>query len=113
MRDDIDFDFIDSYIGEHADDFQLDIENPTIRFSFDLALESLKEHEIDRCVWTLKKAVELSIDGKQILYIIITLLIDTELYSEAIEVLSEAAEKFFEDKAQTAWWRGYCPDPLK
>ena len=52
MRDDIDFASVDDYINEHSVPFHWQTENPAIRFSFDLALESLRDHEIDRCVWT-------------------------------------------------------------
>lgn len=97
MRDDIDFVFADEYINEHSEYFKWQTENTAIRFSFDLALESLRDHEIDRCVWTLKKAIETSVDGEGICHAIFQLLVSTELYPEALEVLSEAIEKEFED----------------
>jgi tetratricopeptide (TPR) repeat protein len=97
MREDIDFDIIDTYIEENLDALEWKTENPTIQFSFNLALESLRDHEIDRCVWTLKKAVETSKDGEGINHAIHQLLVCTELYPEALEVLGEAIEKEFED----------------
>ena len=97
MREDIDFDSVD----EIADNFGVvllwETANQTVRMLFNLALESLKDHEIDRCVWTLKKAVETSEDGEGINHAVYQLLIRTELYPEAIEVLREAIEKEFED----------------
>ena len=98
MRADIDFVFVDEYIVKHfSDGLDWQTENPAIRFSFDLALESLRDHEIDRCVWTLKKAVETSVDGKGIAHAVFQFLIQTGLYPEALEVLGEAIEKEFED----------------
>ena len=97
MREDIDFDIIDTYIEENLDDLEWETENPIIQFSFNLALESLRDHEIDRCVWTLKKAVETSKDGEGFNHAIYQLLVCTELYPEALEVLGEAIEKEFED----------------
>ena len=98
MRDDIDFVFVDEYIVKHfPEGLAWQTENPAIRFSFDLAFESLKDHEIDRCVWTLKKAIETSVDGDGIAHAVYELLMRTELYPEALEVLSEAIDKKFED----------------
>ena len=97
MRDEIDFASVDDHINEHSEGWKWQTENPAIRFSFDLALEALRDHKIDRCVWTLKKAIETSVDGKGICHAIFQLLIRAGLYPEALEVLSEAIEKEFED----------------
>ena len=55
MRDDIDFELIDKRVEIVGGILEWQTDNPTIRFSLNLAFESLKDHEIDRCVWTLKK----------------------------------------------------------
>lgn len=99
MREDIDFDIIDTQIEKHLAALEWQTENPTIKFSFNLALESLRDHEIDRCVWTLKKSVETSVDGEGIAHAVFQLLVKTELYSEALEVFDEAIEREFEDPA--------------
>ena len=107
MRDDIDFDLVDKHMKKLLGFIEWGTENPAIRFSFDLALESLKEHEIDRCVWTLKKAVETSVDGEGVCHTIYQLLMRTGLYPEALEVLGEAIEKDFEDP-QFGYNFAYC-----
>jgi tetratricopeptide (TPR) repeat protein len=97
MRDDIDFDLVDKQTKVLLGGYQWQTENEAIRFSFNLALDSLKDHEIDRCVWTLKKAVETSVDGDGIANAVYELLIQASLFQEAIEVLGEAIDKKFED----------------
>jgi len=96
MRDDIDFELIDKHVETVDGILEWKTDNPAIRFSFDLAFESLKDHEIDRCVWTLKKAIETSVDGEGINHAVFQILIRSKLYTEAIEVLSVAMEKDFE-----------------
>ena len=108
MREDIDFVFVDEYIVKHfSEGLAWQTKNPAIQFSFDLALESLRDHEIDRCVWTLKKAVETSDDGEGVCHAIFQLLVETKLYPEALEVLGEAIEKDFEDP-QFGFNFAYC-----
>ena len=107
MRDDIDFDLVDKQVEVLLGGYQWQTKNEAIRFSFNLALDSLKDHEIDRCVWTLKKAVETSVDGEGITDAVNELLIQADLFQEAIEVLSAAIEKDFEDQ-YFGWWLGYC-----
>lgn len=100
MRDDIDFVSLDSHVVTYlSDNLGWQTDNPAVRFSFDLALESLRDHEIDRCVWTLRKAIEASIDGKGISHAVNQLLVRTNLYPEAIEVLSHAVGRDFNDPA--------------
>jgi tetratricopeptide (TPR) repeat protein len=97
MRDDLDFDLVDKHLEEYADTLEWQTENSAIRFSFNLALESIRDHEIDRGVWTLKKAVEASTDGDGINHAIFQILIKSGLYQEAVEVLRAAIEKGFQD----------------
>ena len=97
MREDINFDLVDKIASEYSVFFNWQTANQTIRILLNLALESLKEHEIDRCVWTLIKAVETSEDGEGIAHAVHKLLVRTELYPEALEVLGVAIEKEFVD----------------
>ena len=88
MREDINFDSIDNYLNEFGEHLVWQSEDRAVCFSFDLALESLADHEIDRCVWALKKAIEVSTDGEGINQVVYQLLIETGLYFESIEVLN-------------------------
>jgi tetratricopeptide (TPR) repeat protein len=99
MREDIDLDAVDEIANSFGVVLLWQTTNQTIRILFNLALESLKEHEIDRCVWTLKKAVETSEDGEGIAHAVFQLLVRTELFPEALEVLNEAIGKEFNDQA--------------
>lgn len=97
MREDIDFVLVDECIKKFGGVLEWQTENPAIRFSFDLALESLRDHEVDRCVWTLKKAVEASTDGEGISHAVDQLLLNSYLYPEALEVLLGCIDKEFAD----------------
>lgn len=96
MREDINFEFVDKVTDSYGVILDWQTANETIRVLFNLALESLKDHEIDRCVWTLKKAVETSEDGEGIAHAANALLVRTGLYPEAVEVLGETIDKFIE-----------------
>ena len=98
MREDINFDLVDEVADSYGVILDWETANQTIRILFNLALESLKDHEIDRCVWTLKKAVETSEDGEGIAHAIFLLLMRTELFPEAVEVLNEALAQEFNDR---------------
>ena len=102
MRENIDFDAIDKFVGEFSGLLEWQSENPAVCFSFNLALESLIDHEIDRCVWTLKKSVEVSADGEGINHAIFQLLIQTGLYFEAIDVLGYLHEYGFKSPVSAA-----------
>jgi tetratricopeptide (TPR) repeat protein len=101
MRNDIDFDFIDEVFYDMYDVIEWETEDPAIKFSFNLALESLEKHEIDRCVWMLKKAIEQSPDGSGINHAIYQLLIRTKLFVEAIACLNHLHEFGFSNPAST------------
>jgi tetratricopeptide (TPR) repeat protein len=98
MREDINFDLVDDIADSYGVVLLWKTADQTIRILFNLALESLKDHEIDRCVWTLKKAVEVSEDGEGIAHAVFMLLMRTELFPEAFEVLNEALSREFNDR---------------
>jgi tetratricopeptide (TPR) repeat protein len=96
MREDINFNLVDEVANSYGVTLDWQTANQTVRILFNLALESLKDHEIERCVWTLKKAVETSEDGEGIAHAVSALLVRTGLYPEAIEVLGETIDRFIE-----------------
>ena len=99
MRDDIDFDLVDKIAENFGVVLDWQTANKTIRNKFHLALESLRDHEIDRCVWALRQAVETSEDGEGIADAVFQLLVKTELFPEALEVLNEALAKEFNNRS--------------
>lgn len=102
MRIDIDFEAIDAVdltgvIWQSTDHAVCSI--------LDLALEAVQAHEVDQCVWSLKKAIEKSSDGEGINHAIIQLLFRTKLYPEAVDVYRKLIA---ETETDELTYRNFC-----
>ena len=83
MRTDVDFEAIDAV---DFTDLTWGTTDQAVCSILDLALEAVQAHEVDQCVWSLKKAIEKSSDGVGINHAIVQLLMNTDLHPEAVDV---------------------------
>jgi len=90
MRTDVDFEAIDAV---DLTDLTWQTTDQAVCSILDLALEALQAHEVDQCVWSLKKAIEKSSDGKGMNHAIFQLLYRTQLYPEATDVYRKLIAK--------------------
>ena len=102
MRTDVDFEAIDAV---DLTDMRWQTTDQAVRSILDLALEAVQAHEVDQCVWSLKKAIEKSSNGEGVNHAIVQLLWWTQLYPEAVDVYRKLIE---ETEADELTFRNFC-----
>lgn len=102
MRTDVDFKAIDA-VGLTAVTWQTT--DRAVCSILDLALEAVQAHEVDKCVWSLKKAIEKSSYGEGLNHAIIQLLYRTRLYPEAVDVYRKLIA---ETETDELTYRNFC-----